>query len=426
MHQMDSHQNTPNISNQTASSQNISQQSSVHEASAPAPQQGWRAWLASISLGFAAFIFVTTELLPVGLLPELSADLDQSLANTGLLVTIYAWCVALMSLPLTVWSARWERRSLLLWLLGVFIVSHILSAFAQNYIMLMSARICIALTHAIFWSIATPLTVRVAPPGKKAQALGIIVTGTSLATVLGVPLGTLFGHSLGWRFAFIAVAVAGIAVFLTIRRLLPPMPSQNVGSFKSVPQLMRRPELMKIYAMTVLTVTGHFAAFTYFNPFLREFGGFSPELVILLLLLIGGSGVLGSYISSKYSEAHPWALLVLPLLLVCGSLALTYSASSSLYGTIALCVVWGAAMTAVCLVFQTRVLTLASDSADVAVAIYSGIFNIGIGGGSLLGGKVLIHAGLGNTGYAGAVFVGCAALLSFFVCNKMLSKPQKA
>lgn len=385
-------------------------------------KQGWRSWLATVSLGFAAFIFVTTELLPVGLLPELAADLDQSLANTGLLVTIYAWCVALMSLPLTVLSGKWERRSLMLWLLGVFIISHLLSALAQNFAMLLSARLCIAMTHAIFWSIVTPLAVRMAPEGKKSQALAIIVSGTSLATVLGVPLGTLFGHSLGWRFAFLAVAVAGVGVFLTVKRLMPPMPSQNVGSFKSVPLLMRRTELMKVYALTVLVVTGHFAAFTYLNPFLREFGGFSPELVIMLLLLIGASGILGSYLSSKYSERHPRLLLVLPLFLIALCLSLTYAASSSLYGTIVLCVVWGASMTAVCLVLQTKVLTLAADAADVAVAIYSGIFNIGIGGGSLLGGQVLNYVGLDNTGYAGAAFVGAAVLLSLTMLKKGTDK----
>ena len=376
-----------------------------------ASAQGWKAWLPAASLGFAAFIFVTTELIPVGLLPDIATGLGQSQAVTGLLVTAYAWMVALMSLPLTVMSARFDRRSLLLWLLAAFAASHVLAAAAQSFTMLLLARVCIALSHAIFWAITTPLVMRVAPQGKKAQALGVIVTGVSLATVLGVPLGTMLGQALGWRAAFIAIGAIALGILLLIRRLLPPLPSSNAGSLRSVPGLLRRASLMKIYALTLLTVTGHFAAFTYLTPFLAQQGGFSPRFVVFFLLLLGGSGILGSILSSRYTEKYPRATLLLPLLLLCACLALLRFTDGDFYRVALLCIAWGASMPAVCLVFQTRVLNLAPDAADVAVSIYSGTFNIGIGGGALLGSRVYADLGLNAVGYAGALFMAGAVLV---------------
>lgn len=388
--------------------------------------QGWKAWLPAVSLGFAAFIFVTTELIPVGLLPEIAAGLGQSQSVTGLLVTAYAWMVALMSLPLTVMSARFDRRLLLLWLLAAFAVSHVLAAAAQSFTMLLLARVCIALSHAVFWSITTPLVMRVAPEGKKAQALGVIVTGVSLATVLGVPLGTMLGHALGWRAAFVAIGAIALCILLLIRRLLPPLPSSNAGSLRSVPLLLRRLPLMKIFVLTLLVVTGHFAAFTYLTPFLEQQGGFSPRYVVFFLLLLGGSGILGSIVSGRYAERHPRAALLTPMLLLCLCLALLQFTDGGFFRMALLCIVWGASMPAVCLVFQTRVLNLAPDAADVAVSIYSGTFNIGIGGGALLGSRVYADLGLSSIGYAGALFMALAALVCMLPWIVRRFMPPKA
>lgn len=103
--------------------------------------EGRRLWVPVFTLALAAFIFVTTEILPIGLLPEIAADLGETEAFTGLLVAVYAWVVALLSLPLTALTARFERRKLLLWLFAIFIAGHVLSAFAFNFATLMVARI---------------------------------------------------------------------------------------------------------------------------------------------------------------------------------------------------------------------------------------------------------------------------------------------
>ena len=139
------------------------------------PQQhkfGFKAWIPTIGLAFAAFVFNTSEFLPVGLLPNIAESIHESVSKTGLIITVYAWVVSLLSLPLTILTAKLERRRLLLWLIVIFALSHFVVLWADTFEKLMGARVCVAVTHSIFWSIMTPLAARVAPFGKQAFRLG--------------------------------------------------------------------------------------------------------------------------------------------------------------------------------------------------------------------------------------------------------------
>lgn len=138
------------------------------------PQQhkfGFKAWIPTIGLAFAAFVFNTSEFLPVGLLPNIAESIQESVSKTSLIITVYAWVVSLLSLPLTILTAKLERRRLLLWLIVIFALSHFVVLWADTFEKLMGARICVAVTHSIFWSIMTPLAARVAPFGKQAFGL---------------------------------------------------------------------------------------------------------------------------------------------------------------------------------------------------------------------------------------------------------------
>lgn len=377
----------------------------------PIPEHGLKAWLPALSLSFAAFIFVTSEFVPVGILPDLAENFGRTESETGLLVTVYAWVVALVSLPLTVLSARWERRRLMLTLLGIFIVGNVCSGLSNNFWLLMASRLCVALAHAVFWSITTPLAARMAPEGKRGRALGMVVAGSSLAVILGVPLGTMLGHVVGWRMTFIAIAAVAALVFVAIRKMLPVLPSSNSGSLGSLPSLLKRRALLVVYALTVLTVTGHFAAFTYITPLLRQVGGMTPELAVAALFCLGGAGIPGSWIGGRYADKSPNAVLVAALGAMCVCLALLAFAAPVWPLLFLLAVVWGMSMTVAGLVLQTRVLNIASDAADVAVSMYSGIFNIGIGGGAFLGGRVIALMGMGYVGYSGALFMALSLVI---------------
>lgn len=376
-------------------------------------------WVSVCALAVGAFIFNTTEFIPIALLSDIGQSFGKPATEVGMMITVYAWIVALLSLPLMLMTKNIERRKLLLMLFALFALFHALSFFSWNFTILLISRIGIALTHAVFWSITASLAVRLAPAGKTNQALGLLSTGTVLAMVLGIPLGRVVGQYFGWQLSFLLIGVCAAGVMLVLAKNLPALPSQNTGSLSSLPSLFKRRNLMLLYAMTVLIITGHFTAYSYIEPFVLQVGGFKAEQVTIVLSLYGLAGFAASYLFGKWFAKSQRLFMLGSVAVILLSALLLLPFASFPYAVYALVFIWGVAIVIVSLGMVSKVLAFASDATDVANSIYSGLYNVGIGGGALLGHYVTVWFGLSNIGIAGALL----AAAGLAVCG-LLFKEQ--
>lgn len=368
-------------------------------------------WLPLIGLTFAVFVFNTSEFMPIGLLTDIATDLNISDARAGLLISVYAWVVALMSLPLMIMVSKMELKRLLLSIIALFVVSHVASAFAEGYYTLMLSRIGVACAHSIFWSIAPPLAVRTVPDGRRALGLSTIATGSSVAMVVGLPLGRVVGLYVGWRMTFFSIAVISAAIFLFIAMVFPRLESRGKFSVRKLPALLSNRVLMGVFIMSVLFATAHYTGYSYIEPFLGRVAGMSPDVVTLTLVVFGASGMLGSIAFSKYYMANRRRFVFITTLVPALCLIFMQAAAMTLATMVFVCIVWGAMATAFNIAFQDNTIRFApEDATSIGMSIFSGIFNLGIGCGAYVGGLVVTHASLSDIGYAGG-FIGVLATI---------------
>lgn len=378
-------------------------------------------WLGVIAISLGAFILNTSEFVPIGLLSLIAQDFQMSEAKVGFLISMYAWVVALASLPLMLTFSKAELKRLLLCVMALFVISHILSGMANSYAMLIISRIGVAFSHALFWSIATPMAVRAAPEGKQSLALSFVVTGTAIAFIAGLPLGRVIGLYLGWRTTFLVIGAIAFLVMLVIWRVFPTMPSTGAISIRSLPQILKTPHLLGIYLLTILLTTAHFTGYSYIEPFLAKSANFDKTDITLILVAFGAVGFLGSFLFTKYHDNHTLGFTYFAIFGITFSLFILHLASYNPFLMIVACIFWGLCITIFNLTFQSKIIHLVPKATSIAMSMFSGIYNIGIGSGAFIGGIVVDKLNVSFIGYIGGLiaFLGCI----YYITAK---KPPKA
>ncbi len=381
-----------------------------------APPSPGRARLGLATLASASFVYVTAETLPVGLLPQLSAGLHVRPGTVGLLVTAYAAIAGLSAIPLTAALEHRSRRTVVVVCVGLLALSQFVVAVAPDYAVVLGARVLCALAHGVFWSMLAPIAARLAPSGQAGRATALVFVGNSLALVAGVPLGTALGHAFGWRPAMAALGVVAVVSTVALRRALPELPAAPAqatdplatdplaagpagrsgvrAGLAGVPAALRSGPLLAVCVVTMVVVTGHFAAYTYITALVRRDAGLSGLGLSAVLFGYGAAGIGGIVLAGRITDRWPrrsTAACVAGLVVALAALATVAHGSTA--GTVAAVIVWGAGFTALPVALQAAVLRVAPRSADTASALYVVAFQIGIGGGALAG-SLLVNAGL--------------------------------
>ncbi len=374
-----------------------------------------RLWLSLLGLTFSTFIFNTSEFIPIGLLTDIKDDFGLTEATVGMLISVYAWAVMILSLPLMILVSRMELKKLLLWLLGLFTLFQVTSFLSVSYGMLMCSRLGVACTHSVFWSVISPIAVRIVPDKYRSVALSMVVTGSSIAMILGMPLGRIIGLHVGWRMTFLSIGIFSAFTFIYTALRLPKLPSRGGFSVKKLPQLLKQQGIVGIYIFTLLISSSYYVAYSYIEPFLKQVANMNESMVTTSLMIYGGAGFLGSLAFSKYYNRDRKLFVTLVVLCMSVCLAALYPVSSSVTLVTAVCVAWGMAATAYNVAMQSNVMLITTpESTSVAMSIFSGIFNLGIGGGAFLGGAICTHGSIAYIGFAGAA-LGFAGLLYWVV-----------
>lgn len=342
-----------------------------------------------IALIVASFAIGTSEFVIVGLVPELARDFAVSVPQAGYLVTAYALGVTFGSPFIAVLVGRWQRRTALISLMGVFVLGNALCALAPGYWTMMAARIITALSHGAFFGIGSVVAADLVPRAKRARAVALVFLGLTMANVLGVPAGTILGQAAGWRATFWAVMAIGLVSMAAIAVLLPKGMPGGSGRLLNEVRILGRTQVLLAMLMAVLSSMSLFSVFTYIAPLLEHVSGLSPHWVSVALLIFGAGLTAGGLLGGRLADRHSARTIVLTFAALAVILGVLRLVSFSGVLAIGVLLVWGVAVFTMVSPLQTRVIDFARDAPNLASTINQGAFNLGNAAGAWIGGAAL-------------------------------------
>ncbi|MDN3018003.1 MFS transporter [Paenibacillus sp. BSR1-1] len=373
--------------------------------------------LALLALAVSAFAIGTTEFISVGLLPLISKDLHISVTTAGLTVSLYALGVTFGAPVLTSLTSRMSRKTLLLWIMIIFIIGNSIAASATTISVLLAARVISALSHGVFMSIGSTIAADLVPANRRASAISIMFSGLTVATVTGVPFGTFIGQQFGWRFAFVLIVAVGIIGFFANLALVPSFLKKGTQtSLRDQFKPLTNGRLLLLFSITALGYGGTFVVFTYLSPLLQDITGFKEGTVAVILLVYGVAIAIGNMVGGKLSNRNPiGALFYMFIVQAVVLFVLMFTVPFKIAGLITIILMGLLAFMNVP-GLQVYVVILAEcfvpSAVDVASALNIAAFNAGIAIGSYLGGAITDSIGLIHTTWIGALMVFGAVILT--------------
>jgi MFS transporter, DHA1 family, chloramphenicol resistance protein len=372
-------------------------------------------------LGLAIFAQGTSELMLAGLLPELAGDLNVSIPAAGLLISAFAAGMLIGAPILAVVTLRWSRRAALLSFLAVFALTHVLGALTPGYGMLIATRVVGAFVYAGFWAVAAVTAIGLAGPESRAKAMSILAGGLTVATIVGLPAGTVIGQHLGWRAAFWAVAGLSTIAMVGVIATIPGGRSASTPELRQELRTMANPALWLAYGTTALSTGAILVVFSYLAPLLTDSTGLSAGWVPVVLALYGVGALAGITIGGRTADARPFTTLRIGMAGVIAASVVLALWTGTAWVAVPAIVAIGAFGFANNPAVNARVFTVAGSAPTLAAAFNISAFNVGITTGPWLGGLAIgAGAGYSLVGWIGAG-LGVLALGTVLLASRRAS-----
>jgi MFS transporter, DHA1 family, inner membrane transport protein len=379
-------------------------------------------WLAVFALALGGFGIGTTEFVAMGLLPDIAAGFGISEPTAGHVISAYALGVVVGAPTIAALTARVPRRALLLGLMVVFTLGNLASMVAPTYATLVIARFVAGLPHGAFFGIAALAAAHLMGPQNRAKAVAHVLSGLTIATVLGVPIASWLGQALGWRSAFGLVVAIGVLTVVALWFWLPEqLRTMHVTSPLTELGALRRPQVLLAVLVGMIGFGGMFAVYTYISTTMTDVSGLSRTLVPVALMVFGLGMVVGNLVGGRLADVSVIRALYLSLGLLGVLLAVFVAAAHNPWTALLVLFGIGAAGSAVGPALQTRLMDVAQDAQTLAAALNHSALNIGNATGAWVGGLV-IAAGFGYTAPAAAGAVLAVAGLLVLTVSVLLGR----
>ncbi|MFB8138815.1 MFS transporter [Streptomyces parvus] len=371
-----------------------------------------RGWLGVAAITASLFVFLTTELMPIGLLTPLSESLDVSVGAAGLMVTAQGIAAGLGVPFIVAWSRRVNRRKLLVTLLAVLAVGNLITSVAPNYPLILGTRLIMGFASGVFWAIGVTMAMRIVPEKHANRAAAVVLSGISIATVVGIPLGTLLESAGDWRTTFLIWSALSAVVFIAVALTVPSLPSANAVPVREVFTLpLKNVQLRVVLIMVVFFVLGHFGAYTFVRPFLEESTSATVGFITVVLIVFGVGGAVGNFIGGHTVNKSPHGSFIVGGLIMIASLVLLLTIGADKVGVIAATILWGLAFGVVQLSQINMTLASAPQQFEAAMSLNTMAYNTCIALGALIGGLFADHVGVSSVVWFGIVLVALAVIL---------------
>ncbi|RQS54814.1 MFS transporter [Burkholderia sp. Bp9090] len=386
-------------------------------ASTAAPREP--AWGAVFAMTLGVFGLVTAEFLPASLLTPMADSLGVTEGVAGQAVTATATVALVTSLLISALTRTIDRRRVLLVFSVLLVASNLAVAFAPNLAMLLIGRVVLGIALGGFWTMATATAMRLVPTAMVPRALSIIFSGVAVATIASAPMGSYFGHLIGWRNVFLIAAGLGALAFVSQVMTLPSMPPSGTTRLRTLVDVLRRPTVGLGMFATILVFTGHFAFFTYLRPFLEQVAGVGVNGLSAILLGYGIANFVGTSLAGRVLEHRLRPMLIgMPALMVVLGVALVALGRAPMIDAV-LVALWGMAFGGVPVAWSTWVTRTVPDEAESAGGLIVAAIQLAIATGAAAGGVVFDANG------AGGVFLGAAAVLAVAVATIVTGVPKR-